>query len=293
VLSTRWRRLPWLLPELDIDAEYFMFHPQSKPNEEANGTRDAMRTVTAATRSLLAKPRREYTVTRLRLTLYLINSLWYDIGQLVWDAIECGSLKDLELAIIDDTYRPKYSPADKLRRSQDMGRFFRACPRVLHCITRLTLCSLSFDELDMHHILFDCCKQLKHLSLIFCDAGAGPWKIDAPNSKLRVLDLNTCYFDRIDLISLPKLETLCWDFCVSRHAPLSFGFVPSLEELDLAHFLYPDQDLLKLSELLHGAEGIHTLTLDFLRMTVSTRSVLFSLVMLSKLSKLYHGHASI
>ncbi|CAM0877941.1 unnamed protein product [Alopecurus aequalis] len=245
-----------------------MSDPHSRRNE-AGGIHGAMLAITAATKSLFAKPTRESTIARLQLTLYLDDTFSCDIGQLVCDAIDCGQLKDLELAILGEKICWEYSPPDMLRRSQDMDGFFRAYPSALGCLTRLSLCSLSFVGLDMHHILFDCCKQLTHLALISCDAGLdGPWKIDAPNSKLRVMDLDRCRFGTIQLISLPKLEKVNWVFCVSQHVPLSFGFVPSLKELCLAHFLYPDQHLLKLSELLHAAAGIHILTLDFIGKTI-------------------------
>ncbi|KAF7076209.1 hypothetical protein CFC21_080898 [Triticum aestivum] len=71
-----------------------------------------------------------------------------------------------------------------------------------------------------------------------------------------------CCFEGIELISLPKLEKLGVLGWVSHSAPLSFGFIPSLEELDLAQILLRRQHLYKLSDFLHGATGIHTLTLD-------------------------------
>jgi hypothetical protein len=261
-----------------------MSDPHSKPNE-ANAIQDAMLTVTAATKSLFAKPWRESVVARLQLKLYLVNAFSCDIGSVVCDAIGRGLLKDLDLAILDEKEPWTSSESDMLERAQDIDGFFRSYPNVLSCLTRLSLYSLSFIELDMHHVLFECCTQLEHLTLSFCYAGPnGLWKIDAPNSKLRVLEIDRCLFKTVELISLPKLEKVKRVGWTSDCAPLSFGFVPFLEELDLAHFLYLDQNLFKLSELLHGATSIHTLTLDFMGNTVSNRPVLFFVLMLSKLS---------
>ncbi|XBH74595.1 hypothetical protein VPH35_101513 [Triticum aestivum] len=97
-----------------------------------------------------------------------------------------------------------------------------------------------------------------------CDAGLGiPWKIDAPNSKLRVLEFDICSFGIIKFVCLPELEKLDWDYWGPHDTPLSFGSVPSLRELVLSNCVGVNQHAFKLSDLLYGATGIHTLTLDF------------------------------
>jgi hypothetical protein len=127
----------------------------------------------------------------------------------------------------------------------------------------------------MHHVLFDCCKQLKHLSLTQCDTGLwSTFKIDAPNSKLRVLKLIQCRFETLEVACLPKLEKLNWNTWASQCVPLTFGFVPSLGELKLSCAAKCYQPAFNLSELLHGTTCIHTLTLDFQGENVS--SSLFS-----------------
>jgi hypothetical protein len=50
---------------------------------------------------------------------------------------------------------------------------------------------------------------------------------------------------------------------VSKYAPVTFGFVPSLGELELSCGSSCDQREFKVSELQHGVTGIRTLTLDF------------------------------
>ncbi|KAM3278416.1 hypothetical protein ACQJBY_045967 [Aegilops geniculata] len=264
VLSTRWRNLPWLLPELNIDVKDFLSIPHPDPIE-ANDMHDAMVSLTNAARSFFGKPRRESTVTNLRLKLCSISAFSSDIGPLVCDAIDSGLLKDLDLTILDETEPRDCNDPHMLRLADGMDHFFNAYPSVSHCLTRLSLHNVCFYKLDMHHLLFDRCTQLKYLRLFHCDAGRGfLWKIDAPSSKLRVLDLDTCCFGRLDLVCLPKLEKLHWDTWESEDAPLSFGSVPSLGELHLANGPELGQNVLKLSELLRGTTGIHTLTLDFM-----------------------------
>ncbi|XP_051208083.1 uncharacterized protein [Lolium perenne] len=263
VLSTRWRHLPWLLPELSMDVEDFLSAPCTE-TIEANDMEKAMVSLTKATRSFLTDQQRGSTISSLHLKLYLINTFLCELGLLVGDAIESGFLKDLDLTILDATDPLDCSVEDMLQRVEEIDGFFCAYPSVLHCLTRLSLDNLGFIKVDMHHILFDCCKQLKYLSLCQCDTGLGSWfKIDAPDSKLIVLELTKCRFERLEVVCLPKLEKLSWDTWVSRSVPLAFGFVPSLGQLELSCGAICDQREFKLSELLHGTSSIHTLTLDF------------------------------
>ncbi|KAI4986534.1 hypothetical protein ZWY2020_019164 [Hordeum vulgare] len=263
VLSTRWTHLPWLLPELSINVKDFLSAPCAD-HIEANDMEQAMASLTKATRSLLDKQQREFSISSLHLNLYLITNFLCEVGQLIGDAVNNGLLKDLDLTILDEMQPLDCSEEELQQRAQDIDAFFTAYPSVLHCLTKLSLKNVGFDKLDMHHVLFDCCKQLKHLTLHHCDTGSfSVFKIDAPGSKLRVLEIEKCRFLRIDLVCLPKLEKFLWETWISEVAPLTFGFVPSLGELELSSPSDCYQRLFRLSELLHGVTGIHTLTLDF------------------------------
>ncbi|KAM0901682.1 hypothetical protein ACQ4PT_019836 [Festuca glaucescens] len=246
-----------------MDVQDFLSAPCTETTE-ANDMEKAMVSLTKATRSFLVDQQRGSTISSLHLKLYLINTFLCEVGLLVGDAIESGLLKDFDLTILDETDPLDCSVEDMLQRAEEIDGFFCAYPSVLHCLTRLSLDNLGFIKVDMHHILFDCCKQLKYLSLCQCDTGLGSWfKINAPDSKLIVLELTKCRFERLEVVCLPKLEKLSWDTWVSRSVPLAFGFVPSLGQLELSCGAICDQREFKLSELLHGTASIHTLTLDF------------------------------
>ncbi|KAM0901686.1 hypothetical protein ACQ4PT_019838 [Festuca glaucescens] len=264
VLSTRWRHLPWLLPELSISVKDFLSVPCTEPIEANDMEELAMAPLTKVTRNFLADQQRERTISSLHLKLYLTNTFFSEVGPLVGDAIDNGLLKDLDLTVLDETDPLDRSDEDILQRAQEIDTFFRAYPSVLHCLTKLSLKNAGFDKLEMHHVLFDCCKQLKHLSLCYCDTGTySVFKIDAPNSKLCVLEIDKCRFKRLELVCLPKLEKFACTTWVSQHVPVTFGVVPSLGELELSCGASYNERPFKLSELLHGTTSIHTLTLDF------------------------------
>jgi hypothetical protein len=115
----------------------------------------------------------------------------------------------------------------------------------------------------MNHFLFDCCKQLRYLYLSNCDTGGLPaWKIHAPDSNVSVLELETCYLGKLEVLHLPKLERLHWDGWMCPNAPLSFCVVPALKELQLlsgAAFYFKGFNL---SEVLRGTM-VRNLTLNF------------------------------
>uniref|UniRef100_M8CFU2 F-box/LRR-repeat protein 15/At3g58940/PEG3-like LRR domain-containing protein n=1 Tax=Aegilops tauschii TaxID=37682 RepID=M8CFU2_AEGTA len=225
-----------------------------------------MASLTKATRSFLVNRHRETSIFTLHLKIYPINTFLCEVGPLVSDTVESGLLKELDLAILDkiDLWESNFEEEDMLQRAQNIDNFFSIYPIVLHCLTRLSLYNVRIDKLDMHHLLLESCKQLKHLGLSRCDTGDHSlFTIDAPNSKLCVLELTNCRFERLELVCLPKLEKLRWDTWVSHNVPLTFDFIPSLRELEFVYDATFGQRELKLSELLHGTTCIHTLTLDF------------------------------
>lgn len=81
-----------------------------------------------------------------------------------------------------------------LLQASVVDNFFSAYSRMLDCLTRLDLCNVCFAEWDLHHLIFECCKQLRHLSFYNCGAGKDVgWEINAPNSKLSVFELTLTY----------------------------------------------------------------------------------------------------
>ena len=81
VLSTRWKHLPWLLPELKMDVKDFLSVPHRHPIESKD-MHEGMVSLTKATRSFFGKPRRETTLTHLQLKL--IHKIGKQSRKLLW-----------------------------------------------------------------------------------------------------------------------------------------------------------------------------------------------------------------
>ncbi|CAM0907048.1 unnamed protein product [Alopecurus aequalis] len=264
VLSKRWRNLPWFLPELNLNVCDFL--PVTRPEPvEAHQMDQATASLTKAPRSFLAEPSRKSSIRRLSLQLYVTGDYSREIGPLVRDAVDSGVVKELDLSIVDDEKEPcAWEHEDMLQQAQAVDGFFTAYPCVLRCLTTLRLHNVRFADWDIHHLLFDCCKQLQYLTLYHCDAGnCSVWQINAPNSKLRILEISLTCLETVEVLCLPKLERLLCDTWFCYESPLRFGSVPSLKELTLICGATVDHREFSLSEVLRGTTNIHTLTLDF------------------------------
>lgn len=122
LVATRWRHLPWLLPELSIDVQDFLSALCANPIDE-NDMEQAMASLTKETRSFLNKQQREFTISSLHLNLYLINTFLHKVGPLIGDAINSGLLKDLDLGILDETWTNDRSDEEMQQRAQHIDDF--------------------------------------------------------------------------------------------------------------------------------------------------------------------------
>ncbi|XBI39875.1 hypothetical protein VPH35_124559 [Triticum aestivum] len=262
VLSKRWRDLPWLLPVLNLRVWDFLPHSCPEPIA-AHHMDQAMSRLTKATRSLLADPNSKSTIIkRLSLQLYVTGDYALEIGSLACDAIDCGVVKNMCLAIVDEKDPRDCEHEYMLQQALAVDGFLTAYPSVFQCLTKLRLYNVWFAEWDMQHLLFDSCKQLKQLSLSHCDVGdSSVWQINAPDSKLRILEVRMSCLKRIEVLCLPKLKHLSWDEWFCFEAPLRFGSVPSLKVQGLICGATIDHQEFSLSQVLHGTRNIHTLPL--------------------------------
>jgi len=261
-LSTRWRHLPLLLSHLYLEVEYFMPH-NSTTEADYKLIHEAMSDLIKLVGAFLASPRRESSVRTLSLRVRLITNLLLDIGKLVCNSVDTGKLKNLELEIPTVKKSDSSGNKDMREHAQSLMFFFDSSPRLFGCLTKLFLYNASFTEPDMHRLLLSC-EQLQNLKLHDCDIGyLSVLKMDLPNSKLRALQLVSCSFERVQLIRLPKLVQLHCKHWNSETFPVSFNFVPCLDEVKLICTATSDHTRFKITELLGDTTNVQALTLNF------------------------------
>ncbi|KAJ1275753.1 hypothetical protein BS78_05G160500 [Paspalum vaginatum] len=266
VLSTRWRHLPWSLSELNIDMKDFLHEPCADPTVADHIDR-AMASLTGALRNMLSPSWRKTAITRLRISFIISNSYSSEIGYLVNEVIENGMLKVLEL-----TSGVERLPGDDdideemVKHANGVNSFFGNYPNISHCLTRLLLFHATFAESDLHNLIANVCTELRYLYLFRCETGfQSIFKIDAPNSKLNVLEFAQCCFAQVELLCLPNLEELICGNWLCKSLPLTLGrHVPCLKEVEIYSVMRSHQEQFKLSELLCGITCINSLSLGFL-----------------------------
>uniref|UniRef100_A0A0E0NR72 FBD domain-containing protein n=1 Tax=Oryza rufipogon TaxID=4529 RepID=A0A0E0NR72_ORYRU len=261
VLSTRWKHLPLLLSDVDLDADEFIHQNSSMSADEA------MAVLVKLMSSLFGSPRSESIIKKLNLRFCLLTDLetsldyLFNIGELVCNAIDSGKVKSVELAITTEKRSVDCTSSDMLLHAKSLVEFFNISRSLSCCLTKLLLCTARFSEQDLHQLIISC-DQLQHLTLYYCELrDSSTLKLDMPNSKLRFVELNSCYVKTVEFLCLPKLEQLYCDSWRLSGAPLSFGFLALRNYALFATSRI--QSGFKLTDLLHGTANVQDIALDF------------------------------
>jgi hypothetical protein len=260
-LSRRWRHVPRLLSTVLLDAYDFT------PPDATSDTLDegqAMTGYSAAIRWLLADARHPAIIKRLHLAFYLEDPYLQSIGQAVQEVVETGcSVVDLRFSILTVT-ESFPSDGEAVWYGQHFMYFFDAYPTAFRCLTSLTLENHSLSESDIATLL-SAGGRLRVLCL--SDCGSGPTfslTIDAPNSSLMTLELQSCRYRRVELSHLPKLEQLlCEDWNFDNRPPVHFGNVPRLHTVSLASARRDGRQPFSLSDWLTNATNLSVMRLNF------------------------------
>uniref|UniRef100_A0ACD5ZZZ6 Uncharacterized protein n=1 Tax=Avena sativa TaxID=4498 RepID=A0ACD5ZZZ6_AVESA len=204
-LSRRWRRIPPLLGDLAIDVADFM--PRHDDGDLPPDTVNrAMAKYACAARRLLA-PSEERAIRSLSLRFYLAAEPHHahSVGRAVADAVDGAGTERLEFDLLTGQDPGTARAPTRRQRSLFRQRFasFRdACPVAFSRLTRLTLQNVDFADDDLPALL-GACESLRHLSLSHCVLGGGRKsvvEIDAPQSQLVELELDSCVYGKVDLV---------------------------------------------------------------------------------------------
>jgi hypothetical protein len=249
-LARRWRRLPRLLPDLVIDAVSMM-----PPDRRWVYSPDRiMATYTKAITSLLlsTQPRR---IRKLSIAFYLIDPHLRSIG----DAVAATTADRLELTIHGVVSGRRHD--QQVDHGERFVRFLTACPIVFARLSSLTLYDLCFSTtLEFVADLLNACNQLELLSLNRCQAS--DIEIDAPSCSLLSLEIHACFFIRVVLTRVPKLERVLCDADTQLRS-IRLGYVPCLRAINLSaeHLIYCGSPI-QLSPAFHNLRNISLFNLD-------------------------------
>ncbi|XBI50514.1 hypothetical protein VPH35_113903 [Triticum aestivum] len=258
ILSRRWKPIPAMLSKICLtvgssDYDYDRSKLTCDHVVRANAN------MLQATRNLLENRTSLYPIHLLRLQFFLGDES-DSIGRTVADTISTQKVGSVELTLLTKKGGSQCSPDDFLTHGKRLKSFVDACPNTFSGLTRLSLENLRLGESDFPKIL-SISKQLEFLRLCNCDMGLLSL-LEVEHPQLRELEILKSDFERVDLNWLPKLTTLSFACWISKHDPLSFGYVPLLQTLSISNTALSYHKMLKLSELL-GKATIRDLHLNF------------------------------
>ncbi|KAL6636747.1 hypothetical protein ACP70R_024319 [Stipagrostis hirtigluma subsp. patula] len=208
--------------------------------------RRAMRRYVKQVNAFLLAPksvRQHRSVRKLR--LQTVGPGWHSsLDQWTTIAIAKWGVEDFELVTDGGCFSYNLKKLDRYRNVQ-LKRLvlFNCVPlRVWDCLTaqrltKLSLCKYSF--MGMVNEILTNCVQLTDFSLMFSSYSRPAFDIDVPTSKIKKLQVDSCNFRKIYLISLPCLETFA---CRGRPIKLHYGEVPQLRHVSLDYLQTEDDD---------------------------------------------------
>ncbi|CAO2176932.1 unnamed protein product [Urochloa humidicola] len=277
LVSRRWSRLPWLLPEPQISIQDFLPRGTELHELDAAELGRAMGAFCRAVSSYLSNATATTTTTTrcLSLEFVLANGCLPTVQRLLGGAGEtaAGKASALKFSIMTAEHEQNCGEAPMRRYARRFERFMAASPGAFRLLTALELWNLWLGSAGVAAVL-GACPRLERLALRHChttsaaDRRSEVLVVDAPALGELVLDM--CLYRRVELRSAPKLARLTCDMWSAIGAPLALTGVPGLQTLVLAHgacqwqFSRP----FRLSELLIGTTNLHCLSLNFQSETI-------------------------
>ncbi|KAI4982634.1 hypothetical protein ZWY2020_023126 [Hordeum vulgare] len=259
VLSSRWEHVPAMLSKIVFTADSFKrrFHNSNLPCFDA----DPNSTMAEAASSILESRSCTdlYTIRLLRMEFYLEGDCVF-IGQAVAIALDTQNVSLAEFTILTKKEVRLCTDKDLLYYGSKFKSFFYTWPSVFNGLTSLKLQNLRLADSELPEVV-STCKRLEFLRLLNCDMGKLSF-LELEHPRLTELEVVDSEFERVDLKWLPKLVVLTFSDWITRHHPLSFGYVPLLKSVSISNTALSYHKMLKLSEFL-GKVTIRDLHLNF------------------------------
>ncbi|CAO2203827.1 unnamed protein product [Urochloa humidicola] len=281
LVSRRWSRLPWLLPEPKISIREFLPRGTELHDEDELAPAELGRAMGAfcrAVSSFLSNNSNATAATTtgsrrcLHLEFLLANGCLPTVQRLLGVAAG-GETAAAETALKFYIRTAKHEIDCGEAPMRRFERFMAASsPGAFRLLASLELWNLWLGSAAVAAVL-RACPRLERLALRHCHTTSAETAdggrrgevlvIDAPPPALGELVLDMCFYRLVELRSAPKLARLTCDMWSTVGAPLCLTGAPGLEALVLANGASRFERPFRMSELLVGATNLRRLSLNF------------------------------
>ncbi|KAM0851758.1 hypothetical protein ACQ4PT_052221 [Festuca glaucescens] len=226
ILSKQTLKLPTMLSHLFISVGSISCHHNLACEFSIDDILRISRAVADVTDNILSTRSPEITVSKLKIRFVLTDRDCISIGNSVARAMANQKVEAAEFEMVTEKAYAACSPDDLLHFGSQFNAFLAACPDAFAGLTRLWLRNMRFGELGIPDIL-STCKRLESFHLTHCDSGIHS-VLQLEHARLVELEVDSGYFERIELTCLPKLQRVSYNNWFSYGYPIYFGFVPQL-----------------------------------------------------------------
>ncbi|EEE61211.1 hypothetical protein OsJ_15233 [Oryza sativa Japonica Group] len=262
VLSRRWRRVPGMLPNIELDVDSFTpDHDDGFTSTLSDAARNNYAMVSAV-QSLLSHESR-HDIRRLDLSFFSRDES-VGIIHAIDDAMARGRrILDLRFDVLSEKSYMECPDSDRVKQGRRLLHCFDRYPRVFAGLTSLHLECVTVQGPRFSDVI-TACEKLIDLSLVRCNFGKET-ALTIQHEQLSMINLEFCTCDTVELEWLPKLSELSMSvwFWSPRQYPLVFGHAPRLQRLELTHAGLVHSKVLRLSKLLDNCTSLRELWLDF------------------------------
>ncbi|BAS89773.1 Os04g0483900 [Oryza sativa Japonica Group] len=263
VLSRRWRRVPGMLPNIELDVDSFTpDHDDGFTSTLSDDARNSYAMVSAV-QSLLSHESR-HDIRRLDLSFFSRDES-VGIIHAIDDAMARGRrILKMCFDVVSEKCYLECPDRDRVKQGKRLLYCFDAYPHVFAGLTSLHLECITVQGPCFSNVI-TACEKLSYLSLVYCDFGEET-PLTIHHEHLRVVKLEFCTCDTVELEvpDLLKLMMSVWSWSPRRY-PFVFGHAPRLQRLELAHAGLIDSKMLQLSKLLDNCTSLRELWLNFER----------------------------